>query len=241
MEDFATPAPVATRDEGPWPFPRRFAAVFTSPRALFEHLEQRPSWFVPLLVTLIAVAIFIVVLWNPVMMPNMVERMESQGARQEVVDMMTKNGLAITLLPGLLFGAGFTFLIALAVQGIGGFLLGGKLTYKQALSIVCHAGLIGVLGLVVMIPLAFVAKTAQVSVGPGMMFNPMEAEGFGPRFLALFAASIDVFKIWQVAVTALGVSVIGRVPRGKATVALFVGYFLVSLLGACVGAILPRG
>jgi hypothetical protein len=49
-----------------------------------------------------------------------------------------------------------------------------------------------------------------------------------------------VFKIWQVALTALGVSVIGRVARNKATVAMFVGYFLASLLGACIAAMIPR-
>ena len=120
-----------------------------------------------------------------------------------------------------------------------GLLLGGKLTYRQALSIVSHTGLISLPAFAVMIPLALVSKTAQVSVGPGMLFNPMTAEGFAARFIAQFMASIDVFKIWQVALTALGVSVIGRVDRGKATVFMFVAYFVASLLGACVGAVIP--
>jgi hypothetical protein len=240
MEDFAASAPVANRDEGPWPFPRRFVALFTSPRALFEHLEQRPTWLVPLLVTLLLVALYVVVLWNPVILPNMLERFEEKDTPQNVVDMMTKNGLMFSLLPALIFGTAVTFLTALIVQGIGGFLLGGKLTYRQALSIVCHVGLISVPAMAIMIPLALVSKTAQVSVGPGMMFRAEEAEGFGARFVALFMSSIDVFKIWQVALTALGVSVIGRVARNKATVVMFVGYFLASILGACLGAIIPR-
>jgi hypothetical protein len=240
MEDFATPAPAAAHDEAPWPFPRRFVAIFTSPKALFEHLEVRPSWFVPLLVTLALVVVFIVVLWNPVMLPNMLARFEEKDTPQNIVDMMTKNGLMYSLLPALIFGAGFTFLTALVVWGIGGFLLGGKLTYRQALSIVCHTGLIALPAFAVMIPLALVSKTGQVSVGPGMLFNAEQAEGFGARFIAGFASSIDVFKIWQVALTALGVSVIGRVSRSKATVAMFVGYFLASLLGACIAAMIPR-
>jgi hypothetical protein len=240
MEVTTSPAPVATSDEARWPFPRRFVALFTSPKALFEHLEHRPTWLVPLLVTLALVATYIVVLWNPVILPNMLVRFEEQGADQKVVDMMTKNGLMFSLIPGILFGAVFTFLTALIVQGIGGFLLGGKLTYRQALSVVCHTGLIALPAFAVMIPLALVSKTAQVSVGPGMLFNPMEAEGFAARFIAQFMASIDVFKIWQVALTALGVSVIGRVDRGKATVFMFVAYFVASLLGACVAAIMPR-
>ena len=240
MEDFAAPAPVATRDESPWPFPRRLVALFTSPKALFEHLENRPSWFVPLVIGLVMVAIYVIVLWNPVMLPNMLARFEEKGTPQNVVDMMSKNGLVFSLGPAIIFGAIVTFLTALVVQAIGGFLLGGKLTYRHALSIVSHVGLIGIPAILVMIPLAFVAKTAQVSVGPGMLFNPMTAEGFGARFIAGFMASIDVFKLWQVALTGLGVSVIGRVDRSKATVAMFVAYFLASLLGACIGAIVPR-
>lgn len=240
MQETVAPAPVATRDEAPWPFPRRLVALFTSPKALFEHLEQRPSWFVPLLVTLALVAVYVVTLWNPVILPNMIARFEEKDTPQNVVDMMTKNGLIFSLLPAIIFGAAITFLTALIVQGIGGFMLGGKLSYRHALSIVCHTGLISLPAFAVMIPLALVSKTAQVSVGPGMLFNAETAEGFGARFLALFMASIDVFKLWQVALTALGVSVIGRVERSKATVAMFVAYFIASLLGACLGAMVPR-
>jgi len=85
MEDYAAPAPVATRDEAPWPFPRRLIALFTSPKALFEHLEQRPSWFVPLLVTLVLVAVYVVTLWNPVILPNMLARFEEKDAPQNMV------------------------------------------------------------------------------------------------------------------------------------------------------------
>jgi len=240
MEVTTVPAPVSTGNTSPWPFPRRFVALFTSPKALFEHLEERPTWIVPLLVTLLLVATYIVVLWNPVILPNMLVRFEEKDTPQNVVDMMTKNGLMFSLLPGIIFGAAITFLTALIVQGIGGFLLGGKLSYRQALSIVCHTGLIALPAFAVMIPLALVAKTAQVSVGPGMLFNAEEAEGFFARFIAQFMASIDVFKIWQVALTALGVSVIGRVARSKAMVAMFVAYFVASLLGACLAAVMPR-
>ena len=240
MDVTSTSAPVATSDVAPWPFPRRFVALFTSPKALFEHLEHRPTWIVPLLVTLALVATYIVVLWNPVIMPNMLVRFEEKDTPQNVVDMMTKNGLLFSLIPGILFGAGITFLTALIVQGIGGFMLGGKLTYRQALSIVCHTGLISLPAFAVMIPLALVSKTAQVSVGPGMLFNAEQAEGFGARFIAQIMSAIDVFKLWQVALTALGVSVIGRVDRGKATVAMFVAYFLASLVGALLGSMVPR-
>jgi hypothetical protein len=80
--------------------PAPFVALFTSPKALFEHLEERPTWIVPLLVTLLLVATYIVVLWNPVILPNMLVRFEEKDTPQNVVDMMTKNGLMFSLLRG---------------------------------------------------------------------------------------------------------------------------------------------
>jgi len=240
MEDYAAPAPVATRDEAPWPFPRRLVALFTSPKALFEHLEQRPSWFVPFLVSLLLVVLFVVVLWNPVLMPKMLLRLEEQGARQDMVDTMTKNGLMISLIPGICFAAIAMFVTALVVWAIGGFMLGGKLNYRQALSIVAHTGLVSLPAMAVLIPLALVSNTSQVSVGPGMLFNAETAEGYGARFLALAVSSIDVFRLWQVALTALGVSVIARVSRTNANVALFVTYFVASILGSALFAMFPR-
>lgn len=240
MEVTTTPAPVATSDEAPWPFPRRFVALFTSPKALFEHLEHRPSWFVPTLVTLVFFTAYLVVLWNPVLLPEQLLRFEEQGSDQKMVDMMTNNGLMITLIstiPMFLLG---TFVTALVVWGIGGFLLGGKLTYRQALSIVSHAGLIFLPSLAVLLPLALVSGRSQVSVGPGMLFNVQEAEGYAGRFIAMLTSFVDVFKLWQTALTALGISVIGRVARNKATVAMFVGYFVASLIFASVLALIPR-
>lgn len=238
MEDLATRAPVATSDEAAWPFPRRFVALFTSPKALFEHLEHRPTWFAPLLVSMALVTVYSLILWNPVILPEMMARFEEQDTPPEAAATMERIGLPISLAGAFVFGTGFTFLIALIVQAIGGFLLGGKLSYRQALSIVSHTFLTSVPALAVMIPLALVARTSQVSVGPGMLFPLASAEGFGAKFLSNFMGSIDVFKFWQVALTALGVSVIGRVPRGRALVAIAIAYVLASILGAAMAAMM---
>ena len=240
MEDLATPAPVASSDPGAWPFPRRFVALFTSPRALFEHLEHHPSWFLPMLVSLIAVVLYSVILWDPVILPEMLARFEEQGTPDSAVQTMTSIGLPISIATGFVFGAGFTFLIALVVQWVGGFLLGGSLTYRQSLSILTHTSMISIPAILVMIPLAMVAKTIQVSVGPGMLFPLSAAEGFMAKFFAAFLGAIDLFRIWQLALTALGVSVIGRVPRNKALVALSVAYLIAAVLGAALTALTRR-
>ena len=239
MEDTAVPG-AASPDEAAWSFPRRFVALFTSPKALFEHLERRPSWFVPFVVALLLTIVYLLVLWNPVVLPEMLARFEEQGTPESAVETMTKVGLPISIATGTLFGAAILFFIAWIVQVVGGFFFGGTLSYKQALSIVAHTSLVSVPAVLVMIPLAFLAKTAQVSVGPGMMMSPATAEGFAGTFVAHALASIDVFRLWQVALTAVGVSVIGRIPRGKAMGGLFAAYFLFAILGAALSAATGR-
>jgi hypothetical protein len=53
-------------------------------------------------------------------------------------------------------------------------------------------------------------------------------------------SSIDLFRLWQMALIALGVSVIGRIARSKATVTIFVTYFVFSIGMAAVFALIPR-
>jgi len=240
MEDTAVPGAAPLSSGAPWSFPRRFVALFTSPKALFEELERRPSWFVPFLVAILLVALYSLVLWQPVLLPEALAKMEDQGASDQAVQMITKNGLMFGLVFGSVFAALLTFVFAVVVWAIGGFMLGGTMSYKQALSITTHAGLVSVPAMAVMIPLALVSKMGQVSVGPGMLFPMATAEGFGGRFLSIALSSVDLFRLWQIALIAVGVSVIGRVPRAKATTAMFITYFVFSIAMAAVFALIPR-
>ncbi|MGH7727150.1 MAG: YIP1 family protein [Candidatus Eiseniibacteriota bacterium] len=241
MED-VTPvpsAPAATpASSAPWPFPKRFAAVFTSPRALFEHLAERPTWLAPMILAVVLIAAFILILWDPVMLPETIEKIEEGGQNAEQgIEMMTTIGRWITLITGVIGGVVVTFIWAAAVFFVGGFLLGGKMSYKHALSLVTHAGLVAVPGLLVRIPLALFSKTAQVSIGPGAFFPPSQAEGFAAKFFANVLFNLDLFTIWQTALVALGVAVIARVPKGRANLGIWGLFAVFVLLGSLAGAV----
>jgi hypothetical protein len=238
--------PVAAAAEAvptaPWPFPRRFLAVYTSPRALFEYLAARPSWFVPLLVVLGLVLAFVLGLYDSVIVPENLAKMEEAGksSPQAIAFMTGSIGHIVTPAIGVFATAIVMFVYAAFVLMIGGFMLGGTLSYRQAMAIVTHASLIGVLGFAVRIPLALISKTAQVTVGPGMLFPAAQAEGFGGHFLSSFLSSFDLFNLWQTALVALGVSVVARVPSGKANTGIWALFFLGALVGGLVGGIQGR-
>jgi hypothetical protein len=231
MEDQVAAAPEAASLE-PWPFPRRLVAAFTSPRALFERLAQRPSWFAPLALLLVLVLLYIVILWNPVMLPeSLAKAAESPRGAAATEQFMSTVGRII--IPCFAVGATmfFTVLYALCVWIVGGFVLGGTLTFRQSLSLVTHASLVGIPGFLLRIPLALISNSSQVTVGPGMLFPAAQAEGFGGHFLSAFLAGFDVFNLWSTALLALGVSVVARVPSGKANAGIWTLYGITLIAG----------
>lgn len=233
----APPSPIDAAPAGPWPFPRRLVAVFTRPRALFEHLAERPAWFVPFILLLAAAAIYVVTTWNGAWVPEMTTKMEEQQAPDEAFEMIQNYGLVMYGVMIPLIGGIVTLIYAVAVMFIGGFLLGGRLSFRQALSIVCHAGLVSLVALPIRILLANAASSPQVTLGPGALLPPGEQTGFAMKFLAFFFQSFDLFTLWQTALVALGVSVIARVGFNASMVVMF-GLFLVfSVLGALIGAV----
>jgi hypothetical protein len=237
MADPIAAAPGAVPTEA-WPFARRFVAAYTSPRALFEQLAQRPSWFAPFVVLVVLVIAFVVGLYDPVMLPEQLAKVEEQGGNTAGVTAFF-SGAGRIIIPAIavVSTSAVIFVYALFVQLVGAFLLGGALRYKQSLSIVLHASMVGVLGFVLRVPLALIAKSSQVTVGPGMIFPAASAEGFGGHFLSAFLSAFDVFSLWQTALIALGVSVVARVPSGKANTGIWSLFFVGALVGALIAGV----
>jgi len=229
MEDQVAAAPEAASLE-PWPFPRRVVAAFTSPRALFERLAQRPAWFAPFAVLLLLVVVYLLVLWDPVILPESLAKAEESGRGTAAAEQfMSTVGHIIIPCFALAATAAVMFLYALFVWLVGGFILGGTLSYRQALSITTHASMVGIPGFLLRVPLAIISKSSQVTVGPGMLFPAAQAEGFGGHFLSAFLGGLDLFSLWSTALIALGVSVVARVPSGKANGGIW-GLFAVGLV-----------
>jgi hypothetical protein len=234
----ATPPPIGAASQAAWPFPRRLMAVITAPRALFEHLAERPSWAVPFVLLLLAAAVYVLATWHNAWVPQMTAKMDEQGAPEQAYEMITGNtGLIMYALLIPLFGAIVTLVYAACVLLVGGFLLGGRLDFRRSLSIVSHAGLVSLIALPVRILLANAAQSPQVTLGPGALLPPDQQEGFAMKFLAFFFQSFDVFTLWQTVLVGLGVSIVARVGLKAAMLAVFGLFVIFALFGAVVGAI----
>ncbi len=235
MSEMNPPASPAT-PAAAWPFPRRLVSVFTAPRALFEHLAERPAWVLPFLLLLAAAALFVVATWNSAWMPEMMAKMEEQDAPEQAYEMIANNGMAMYSVIIPLFGGVFTLLYGLAVMFVGNFLLGGKLAFRQAMSVVAHAGLVSLVALPIRVLLANAASSPQVTLGPGALLPAGQQEGFAMKFLANFLMSLDLFSIWQTVLVAIGVSAIARVGLKASMIAMFTLFLLFAVLGGLMGA-----
>lgn len=237
MSDVAVPPQAAPASTAPWPFPRRLAAVFTAPRALFEHLADRPSWLLPFVLLLLAGTAFVVFTWNDAWVPEMTTKMEEQGAGGEAMEWMTTNGMVLYSFIIPIFAAIFTLAYGAAVMFTANFVLGGKMAFKQAMSVVSHAGLVGLVGLPIRILLANASSSPRVTLGPGALLPADQQEGFAMKFLANFLQAFDLFTLWQTVLVGIGVAVIARVAPRSAMIAMFALFVVFSLLGALVGAV----
>jgi len=224
---------------GAWPFPRRLVALFTQPRALFEHLAERPSWVLPFLLAVpLASAAFVLLTWDKAWVPFMTAQFDAKpDTPEEAYNMLGDNGKMMYSIIIPVFGTVFTLIWAAIVQGAGQFILGGKLGYRQALSIVSHAGLVSLVALPIKVLLANAAENPQVTLGPGALLPMAAQEGFVMKFAAGFLQAFDVFAIAQTALAALGVSVVARVGLSKSMTVMFVLFVVFSLIGALIGAV----
>jgi len=237
MNEIDRPVAAGTMNTpAPWPFPRRLVAVFTSPRALFEHLETRPTWLVPFVLLLLAAAAYVVFTWDSAWVPMMTAQYDEQGAPDQAYEMLAGYGKIMFSLLIPFFGGLVTVIYAAIVMGAGSFMLGGKLDFRQSLSIVSHAGLVSLVAVPIRILLANVSQNPQVTLGPGALLPMADQEGFAMKFLAGFLQGFDVFSIWQTVLVALGVSVIARVGYRASLTVMFVLFVVFSLIGALIGA-----
>lgn len=125
-----------------------------------------------------------------------------------------------TTMYGILIGAPLVMLIGPYLNAAF-LLLGGKIakvqiTFAQAAFIATLGGVPRILGWIAMpVQSLFVdSSTARslsdLSLGPARFVDPLTTP---PALLALLG-NFDLFRLWQIALIAIGVSVIGRVSRG---------------------------
>jgi hypothetical protein len=223
-DNTSTLAPSASTPAVPAPgsLVARLVGVIFSPGATFAKLLPKAPWVGALaVVTLLTAGGQYAFLSTEVGQEAMVDQQVHQAElrnggniTQQQIDMFeslkTKNryfvGGAI-----LIFGPIFTFVFAGIYFGVFNALLGGDASFKQVLAIVTHSGAVNIVQTLFVLPLNYVRGSASSATTLGVFVQSFMDE---TNFVARVLGMIDLFIVWNLVVSAIGLGVLYRRKTG---------------------------
>jgi len=244
----APPPPIESVPEGPGLTQmQRVTYTFTAPSKTFTDIKRSASWWMPFLITIIAGAFLYVaiterVTWAqvyengqqnaPQFAKNMRDKMPpDQRAQQDKVGPITQ-AITWALSPlGLLL---LDVIAAGVLLGTINFGFGGKATFGGLLAVTMYAGLVSWVikfllgGIAVFAGVAPESFNVQNVAGTniGYYLNPQET----PKALYYLAVALDPLVIWNLALTAIGVSIVAGTKRSSGYIAVFGWWALITLI-----------
>ena len=225
----------------------RLSGVFFEPTKTFADIAERPTWFVPLLLVVLAALAFTFAIgqrlgWERVIDQQMQSRI-AQMSDQQRAAMEQARPLQVKLaaVGGYVFaviGAPLYYLIAagvllLIVNG----LMSASIKFKQAFAVMCYAGIPGIL----FVALGIVSMYMKSNPDDFNMQNPLPfnlawlmSPDTPAKFLHSIAGSIDLFSLWAILLIATGLKSAGgkKLTFGGGLVAVLIPWAAIVLLKA---------
>lgn len=223
---------------------QRVVDSFVAPTKTFTDILRSSAWWGPLLIMIAVSIIFSFSVQTKVGWERVMENNVHQSPRQEErFAQMPPDQVATAKAVGAKFTAIiaycfpvliliFTAITVLLVWATVNFGFAGTAKFGQVFAVYMYAGLIFNLKFL----LAVIALFAGVAPDSFLMSNPVGTNlGYFlvgtdlPHILVSYATHIDVFEIWSLILSVIGVSIVAKVARGKAAAAV-VGWWLILVL-----------
>ena len=205
--------------------------VFISPSELFEQLKSSPRVLVPYIVMGV-VLVFYALATSDIMLRMQLEAILEQGTQLPSgfnADSLRYTGMAAVVAFGLL-----TPLVAswLALF-FGNFIMAGKATFKQLLSVMLYGEIIFMAGLLVHLPMILLKNTLLITLSlAAIVPNP---DPSSPVWVGL--SKLGFFNIWEIIVIGIGLSVVFGFSRNKGYTLAVLSIGLLSILQVITTAI----
>jgi hypothetical protein len=247
----ATPPPAPVPEPAPLSQVARIVDVFIAPSKTFTDLRRSANWWAPFLLIAVVSLAFVYAVDKKVTFYKVAENQiqVSPKAAQRIDQMPADQRNQAISQQGKItryFSYGSPVLALIWYLIIAGVLLltfkfgaGADLTFKFTLAVVVYAALpLAVRSILATVTLwAGVAPdsfTFQNPLGsnPGFYLSPTDSP-----FLYNIASGLDVFMIWTLVLTAVGLSCVSKLKRSTALFGVFGWYVLMILVGAGIGAL----
>jgi hypothetical protein len=234
----------ASQEPAPLSEGQRLVNTFLAPSKTFTDLRRNASWWAPFLIIAIVSTIFVYVVDQKVgfrkvvenqiqLQPKHADRIERMPAdqRQKILQQQAAITRAISYavpVIALLLYAVFAGVLFATLK----FGAGAELKYKSLFALIVYTRLPMLLTTL----LAMLSLVAGVSGDAFNIENPVATNaGYfigpdGSPVLRALLSPFDVFTIWTLILTTIGITCIGKVKRGTAFAIVF-GWFAVVVLG----------
>lgn len=211
-------------------FGAKFINIFTNPRRVFESLSGGHEWVILwLIVSAVAVAGYLPI--KDVVKTSQIQKVQEQldanpqvtaEQKQQILDRMESqfdNPLWTLLTPVFMLVA--MVIVAAVLMFIANIILGGNVRYLTMLNAYGWAMMVILPATIVTVPLVMAKGSMDVTLGLGVLTSA-DTGAFLKKFLSLF----ELFGLWQVWLSSVAVSVLGKSSAGKSFAAVFVAWLV---------------
>jgi Yip1 domain len=221
---------------------QRVVDTFVAPSKTFTDLLRSSAWWGPLVILIVVSIAFSFTVQTKVGWERVAENNIHQNPKQEERfaqtppdQLATAKAIAakVTAIIAYCFPVLiliFTAITVLLVWATVNFGLAGTAKFGQVFAVYMYAGLVYSIKYL----LAIIALFAGVAPDSFLLNNPVGTNiGYYlpdmPHVLVAYLTHLDIFEIWSLILSVIGVAVVAKVSRGKAAVAV-VGWWLLIVL-----------
>jgi hypothetical protein len=207
--------------------------VFVQPTSFFARLKQDPKILVPYLVGFLFMVV--VVIFTSDMIARMqIEELQRQAADNPNIPQNVNPQIIKTTI--MVLGPIFWLLSPLIIAGLayfwGNFVMAGRATYRQLLSVALYGEIIYLVGGLILLPLMLAKDSVLVTLSLAALVTPDPQS-----FVWVALSKISVFLIWEVVAVGIGLTAIYGFSRNKGYLLSVLSVGLISALHVCFTAI----
>ena len=216
----------------------RVIGIITAPRATYESVVAHPKWFGMLALCAVGLGILIGGFlmtkvgqdaWLDAALNSPFSGQVSDQQIQAMEKMAPYVGYG-TVVYMLVLVPIFMVILSGILYAVFNAAMGGNATFKQVLTVVVHAGPIGLLSQLFTVPLNYFRGTMTSATTLAVLLPMLPDKSFAARLLGM----IDLFLIWQLIVLSIGLAVLYRRRTQPIATALLVVYFIIAVIVAFV-------
>jgi hypothetical protein len=232
----------------------RLSGVFFEPPKAFADIASRPTFWVPLILSILVGLVYSFLLgqhvgWNEVfrqgmqMNPRAAQQFDQLPADQRERAMELQARFApVGAYGAVVVGTPVGILVIAAVLlAIVRGILSAPVGFGQMFAIVAYAGMPRIIQTILMTIVMFLKKPEEFNTLNPLAFNPgafMDPQT-SSKFVYSLASSLDLFTIWYMVLIAVGIKAAGRkVSFGGALASVIFPWLVVVLIAATIKSVL---